>query len=170
MVDLSPLAEHAPADQERILLRELADYEPELLDRPRMVVGSRADLADPDTAFAGPRVAAVTGDGVRELVGRMSVAVQEARRALPEPDGFVVHRPMAEGYRIEREDSGAFHVLGRQAERAVALSDLTNVEALDEAHRRLKAMGVDKALAKAGARAGDPVHIGRLAFTFEDDS
>ena len=77
---------------------------------------------------------------------------------------------MAEGYRIEREDSGAFHVLGRQAERAVALSDLTNVEALDEAHRRLKAMGVDKALAKAGARAGDPVHIGRLAFTFEEDS
>ena len=112
----------------------------------------------------------MTGDGVRELVGLMSVAVQEARRALPEPDGFVVHRPMAEGYRIEREDSGTFHVLGRQAERAVALSDLTNVEALDEAHRRLKAMGVDKALAKAGARAGDPVHIGRLAFTFEDDS
>ena len=169
MVDLSPLAEHAPADQERILLRELADYEPDLIDRPRIVVGSRADLAAPDVAFEGARVAAVTGDGLRVLVGRMSDAVQDARSALPEPDGFVVHRPVAEGYRIEREDSGTFHVLGRQAERAVALSDLTNTEALDEAHRRLKAMGVDKALAKAGAKAGDPVHIGRLAFTFEDD-
>jgi GTP-binding protein len=170
MVDLSPLAEHTPAEQERILLHELADYEPDLLDRPRIVVGSRADLAEPDVAFDGLRIAAVTGDGLRVLVGRMSDAVREARAALPEADGFVVHRPVAEGYRIEREDSGAFHVLGRQAERAVALSDLTNTEALDEAHRRLKAMGVDKALAKAGAKAGDPVHIGRLAFTFEDDS
>ena len=29
--------------------------------------------------------------------------------------------------------------------------------------------GVDKALARAGARAGDTVHIGRLAFDYEDD-
>lgn len=81
----------------------------------------------------------------------------------------MVHRPVAEGYRIEREDNGGWHVVGRQAERAVALSDLTNVEALDEAHRRLKALGVDKALARAGARAGDTVRIGRLAFDYEDD-
>jgi GTP-binding protein len=170
MVDLSPLAPHPPAEQERILLRELADYQPDLLDRPRIVVGSRADLAEPAVAVDGLRIAAVTGEGLRALVGQMADAVREARAALPEPDGFVVHRPIAEGYRIEREDSGAFHVLGRQAERAVALSDLTNTEALDEAHRRLKAMGVDKALAKAGAKPGDPVHIGRMAFTFEDDS
>ncbi len=81
----------------------------------------------------------------------------------------MVHRPVAEGYRIERDDSGAWTVVGRQAERAVALSDLTNPEALDEAHRRLRALGVDKALARAGARAGDTVHIGRLAFDYEDD-
>ena len=61
---------------------------------------------------------------------------------------------MAEGYRIERDDSGAWTVIGRQAERAVALSDLTNAEALDEAHRRLRALGVDKALARAGAKRG----------------
>ena len=44
--------------------------------------------------------------------------------------------------------------MGRQAERAVALSDLTHIEALDEAQRRLPPLGVDKALARAGARAG----------------
>jgi GTP-binding protein len=81
----------------------------------------------------------------------------------------VVHRPVAEGYRIERDDSGAWTVVGRQAERAVALSDLTNPEALDEAHRRLKALGVDKALARVGAQPGDTVHIGKLAFDYEDD-
>ena len=107
---------------------------------------------------------------MRELVGQMAEAVQRARAELPEPEAFVVHRPAAEGYRIERGDDGAWTVVGRQAERAVALSDLTNVEALDEAHRRLRALGVDKALARAGARPGDTVHIGRLAFDYEDDA
>jgi GTP-binding protein len=118
--------------------------------------------------FDGLRIAAVTGDGVRQLVGRMATAVTTARQAEPEEAGFVVHRPVAEGYRVEREDGG-FAVVGRQAERAVALSDLTNTEAMDEAQRRLRAIGVDKALARAGARPGDPVRIGRLTFTYEED-
>jgi GTP-binding protein len=169
MLDLSPLSEHRPAEQERILLAELGRYRPELLDRPRLVVGSRADLADDSADFGGPRITAITGDGLPELVGRMAEVVQRARAELPVEEAYVVHRPVAEGYRIEREDSGDWLVIGRQAERAVALSDLTNAEALDEAHRRLKALGVDKALARAGAEDGDTVHIGRLAFDYEDD-
>jgi GTP-binding protein len=169
LLDLSPLAEHTPAEQERILLGELGDYQPDLLDRPRLTVGSRADLAEPDVDFDGPRIAAVTGAGLRPLVGQMAEAVRRARDEVAEPDAYVVHRPVAEGYRIERADSGDWTVVGRQAERAVALSDLTNAEALDEAHRRLKALGVDKALARAGAQAGDTVHIGRLAFEYEDE-
>jgi GTP-binding protein len=169
LLDLANVAEHSPAEQERILLRELSDYQPDLLDRPRLVVGSRSDLADPDVDFDGPRIASVTGQGIRELTGRMAAAVTEARSQLPEPDAFVVHRPVADGYRVVKDDYGTFEVVGRQAIRAVALSDLTNVEALDEAHRRLRALGVDKALARAGAQPGDNVRIGKLVFTFEDD-
>ncbi|MSO85910.1 MAG: GTPase ObgE [Acidimicrobiia bacterium] len=170
MLDLAPVAEHRPAEQQRILLNELGQYQPDLLDRPRIVVGSRADLADPALEFDGERIAAVTGRGIRPLVLSMAQMVQQARQQLPEPDAFVVHRPAAEGYRVQRDISGDWEVIGRQAERAVALSDLTNVEALDEAHRRLKAIGIDKALARAGAKHGETVHIGRLAFDYEDDS
>ncbi len=170
MLDLAPVAEHPPAEQERILLNELGQYQPDLLDRPRIVVGSRADLADPALEFDGERIAAVTGRGIRPLVLAMAQMVQQARQQLPEPDAFVVHRPAAEGYRVQRDISGDWEVIGRQAERAVALSDLTNVEALDEAHRRLKSIGIDKALARAGAKHGETVHIGRLAFDYEDDS
>ena len=170
LLDLAPMAPHPPAEQERILLDELRRYQPDLLDRPRLVVGSRADLAEPDVPFEGHRIAAVTGEGVRGLVGQMAEAVQRARAQLPDAEAFVVHRPAAEGYRIERGDDGSWTVAGRQAERAVALSDLTNTEALDEAHRRLRALGVDKALARAGAKQGDTVHIGRLAFDYEEGS
>jgi GTP-binding protein len=170
LLDLAPTAEHSPAEQERILLAELGDYQPDLLERPRVVVGSKADIADPDVDFDGHRIAAVTGEGIRPLLGLMAAAVKEARSLLPEPDAYVVHRPVAEGFRIERDDSGHWYVLGRQATRAVALSDLTQVEAMDEAHRRLKALGIDKALARAGAAEGDTVHIGKLTFEYEEDS
>ena len=172
LLDLAPMAEHSPQEQERILLKELGSYQPDLLDRTRLVVGSRADLAAPDLEVDSSmlRIASVTGEGIRPLLGAMAEAVVEARAQLPEPEAFVVHRPVGEGYRIERDDSGDWFVLGRQAERCVALSDLTQIEALDEAHRRLKSLGVDKALARAGAKDGDTVHIGRLTFDYEVDA
>ena len=51
-----------------------------------------------------------------------------------------MHRPAAEGFRIEAVDGdgGGWRVVGRQAERAVALSDLTNPEALAYAQGRLQ--------------------------------
>jgi GTP-binding protein len=173
----------APAEQARILLDELAAYQPDLVQRPRLIVGSRADLAPDFEQFATAGVgattedglvldlciSAVTGAGLSRLTGFMADLVREVRSVEPEPDGFIVHRPMTEGFRIEREDDGSYRVIGRQAERAVALSDLTNLEALDFAHGRLKKLGVDKALARAGAVEGDIVRIGGLNFQYEED-
>ena len=85
LLDLSPLAEHTPAEQERILLRELGDYEADLLDRPRIVVGSRADLAEPDVDFDGLRIAAVTGDGLRPLGGRWPLPSKRHATSCPIP-------------------------------------------------------------------------------------
>src|SRR4051812_44047930 len=63
----------SPDEQERILLRELGDYEPALLERPRVVVCSRADMVDDR-----PGISAITRRGVDELVQRLAVEVQQA--------------------------------------------------------------------------------------------
>jgi GTP-binding protein len=177
LLDLSPTAERPPAGQLAVLMAELGAYQPELAGRPRLLVGSRADLAaaDPgvDAATDGGveldvRVSAVTGEGIDRLVGLLADLVREARAELPVRSQFVVHRPVREGYRVAREGSG-WVVEGREAVRAVALSDLTRRDALDEAQRRLKRLGIDRALARAGARAGDPVRIGGLTFDYTED-
>jgi GTP-binding protein len=103
------------------------------------------------------------------LLGRLADEVRRARVEEPVPEAFVVHRPAGEGFRIERDDDGSYRVVGRQAERAVAFSDLTNLDALDEAHRRLRKLGVDRALARAGVQEGDTVHIGGLSFDYETE-
>ncbi|MBO0747051.1 MAG: GTPase ObgE [Acidimicrobiaceae bacterium] len=178
LVDLASSEGRTPAEQQRILLDELGRYQPELLARPRIVVGSRADLAlsvadgssgQTDAGWEGPRLSAVTGDGLQALLGEMATLVSRARAELPRPASFAVHRPQPAGIVVQRDMSGDWVVLGRQAERAVALSSLTDVEALAFAQHRLKSLGVDRALARAGAREGDRVHIGSFAFDYSED-
>lgn len=171
LIDLAPMATTPPVEQERVLLGELGTYRPELLERPRVRVGSRADLAEAATleAFDGPTVSAVTGEGVPQLLGALRAEVEATRATEPEPEGFVTLRPVPEGISISRHDDGSFEVLGREARRAVGLSDLTNPEALDVARQRLAKLGVDTALARAGARHGDTVHIGGLSFDYESE-
>jgi GTP-binding protein len=175
LLDLAPVAERPPAEQLAVLQGELETYDPELAQRPRLVVGSRADLATGDgegVDGAGVdldlRISAVTGEGIAELRGRMAVAVSAARAEQPPPEQFVVHRPVREGFRVER-DGSVWVVEGREATRAVALSDLTRADALAEAHRRLRRLGIDRALARAGAQPGDSVRIGGLVFDYEDE-
>ena len=160
-----------PDEQIEVLLGELGRYEPGLLERPRIVIGSRADIGEPSDAVE-LSVSAVTGDGVRELVGRLAKLVTEARASVPPAEAFVVHRPVSEGFRVEPLDGGGVHgwrVVGRQAERAVALSDLTNPDALSYVQARLRSLGVDRALARAGAREGDRVQIGSFEFEYQPD-
>jgi GTP-binding protein len=175
LCDLAPADGVSPAEQQRILLQELERYRPDLVERPRLVVGSRADLAEDVTAEGlDLTFSSVTGEGIDELVGRVAILVAEARAAVPEEEtstgpAFVLHRPGADAFDILRDDDGSFVVEGREARRAVALSDLGDVQALEVAHGRLRRLGVDRALARAGAQAGDTVRIGDLAFDYEPE-
>ena len=166
LCDLAPLDERSPAEQELVLLDELRRYRPELLARPRLVVGSKADIAT--EAFDGLRISAVTGDGLDEFLGRVADLVDDARHAEPKAEPFVVLRPEEQGFSVVREGANEWRVRGRPAERAVALADLTNPDAMVYVQQKLARMGVERALARAGAADGDVVRIGDLELTYEE--
>jgi GTP-binding protein len=168
MVDLAAADEVPPADQERILLQELEQYRPELLDRPRVVVGTKADIAAAD--WSGLRISAVTGDGVRELVGRMAALVHEARTEQPVNAGIVILRPDVEGGRAERVGEHEFRLVGRQLERVVALNDVTTPEALSYIDHQMKRLGVPRLLARAGAQDGDIIWVAGFSFEYQQEA
>jgi GTP-binding protein len=191
LVELDPVTGVSPEEQHRVLIDELGRYQPDLLDRPRLVVGSKADMVSPDDlpATVAPEsfdrdavpsgdegfrpdlvISSVTGQGIPALIGRLATLVDQARTAEPESDGtIVIHRPLPEGFSVERVGEGEYAVIGKVAERAVALNDTTTDEAADYLQGRLKRLGVDRALAKAGARDGDLIHIGDVSFTWFRD-
>ena len=192
LIELDPVTGVSPSEQHRVLLHELGQYRPELLDRPRIVVGSKADaagivdVADVAALFGSSDtgegigddgvflpdlvISSVTGLGIPALIGTLGTMVAEARTAEPEATGnIVIHHPLPEGFSVERIEEGVYEVFGKVVERAVALNDVTTDEAADYIQDRLRKIGVDRAMARAGARDGDEVRIGELSFIWYRD-
>jgi GTP-binding protein len=167
LLDLANVEGVSPGAQERVLLDELEQYEPALLDRPRLVVGSKSDSAM--FPWDGELLSAVTGQGVRELVGRMAALVHEARQEQPVHEGVVIIRPEVDGARVERLGDHEFRLHGRQVERAVALNDVTTPEALSYIDHQLGRLGVPRMLARAGATDGDVIWIGGFSFEYQQE-
>ncbi len=147
-----------------------------LTERPRLVVLNKidvpearelADLVKPDLEARGLRVfeiSAATHEGLRELGFAMAEIVAQARASAPEPEpARVVIRPPAVkdgGFEIVRTGDGAYLIKGEKTSRWVNQTDFTNDEAVGYLADRLARIGVEEALAKAGAAPGDTVLIG----------
>jgi GTPase len=118
-------------------------------------------------------VSAATGEGLREFGFALARAVEEHRASLPpmEPARVVVTPKAVDdtGFTVERDaqDPEGFVVRGVRVERWVRQTDFTNDEAVGFLADRLNRLGVEEALAKAGARAGDAVTIGEVTFDWE---
>ena len=136
------------------------------------MVGSKADVAtselhDPDAIT----LSAVTRTGLDAFLGRLGNLVDEARamefsstyRAVRDwaksgEEGFTRGSAMIDGGRAGRAS----------AERVVAMADLTNEEAIEYVQVRLRRMGVERALARAGAREGDVVRVGPVELEYQE--
>lgn len=170
LLDMAAMDGTSPQDQLDGLLHELGNYKPDLLDRPRIIVESKADVAQVDPDPSRMLISSVTNQGLSHLVGEMAKLVHESRGAAPVEQSAVIHRPASSEVTVERAEDGGWLVKGRAAERAVALSDLTNSEALMYSQDRLRKLGVNRKLHKAGAKQGDTVYLAGLSFQYEDDT
>lgn len=167
LLDPAETQSQTPAEQLKILTKEISEYSPELAGRPHLVLINKADLGVIEDIDA-ISLSAMTGDGVNDALHAIADLIDQAERDAPVGKGYVLYRPLGPAFEIKR-DGNAWRVEGRSAERAVRFADLTMDEAADMAAKRLAALGVDSALTAAGAVKGDEVHIGDLAFEFTLD-
>jgi GTP-binding protein len=170
LLDLSELAPLSPDEQLEILLRELGDYQSDLLERPRIVVGSKGDVAAHEIEGVAV-ISSVTGEGIEHLVGQLALLVVDVRKEELEQleHQVVIHKPLPDEITVDKVGTNEWMVSGRPAIRAVRFQDLTDDEALAEIVRRLRALGVDRMLTRAGVRDGDVVNIGPLSFEWWRD-
>jgi GTPase len=188
LVDLAPI-EGTPEANYETVRAELGAHGAGLERLPDLVVLSKRDLLESEKAEAAVAewerrlggeglgvlaVSAATGEGLDELRIRILDELPEVPlpgvEAATEPAGEFeaehrVYRPAGEGgYRVEREEDGAFRVLGRGVELLFERHDVRNEEALAYLEQRLGEIGVIAALSRAGFEPGDDVRIGEHEF------
>jgi GTPase len=162
---------------------ELELYNPALAAKPELVALNKIDRPDvrgrvPELLArfkeAWPElnvvaVSALTTRGVDQLVGRLADTLAALPKDLPRPSQTMkVYRmpPTDEGWTIDVESDG-YRVRGKRVERVVAMTDLTNPDAVEMLQGTLKRMGVLQALEAAGVGSGDTIHFGNVELEWE---
>ncbi|HEX5497386.1 MAG TPA: GTPase ObgE [Mycobacteriales bacterium] len=172
--------------------RELAQYRGtlvgaagDLATRPRLVALNKVDvpaardlaeLVRPDLAARGVTVlmvSAASRAGLDALAYAVAAEVERYRAAQPPPEPTrIVLRPVAvddTGFQVQRDpaEPGRFLVTGSRPLRWVRQTDFGNEEAVGYLADRLARLGVEDALARAGAEPGTEVTIGDVTFDWE---
>jgi GTP-binding protein len=148
----------------------------DMAGRPRIVALNKIDVPAAREAAGRARevlaarglevreISAATHEGVRELAFAVGHLVAAARAAAPrpEPTRQVIRPPAAGGpeFEVVRTGENSFLVRGHKPARWVRQTDFSNAEAVGYLGDRLARLGVEQALAEAGAQAGAEVAIG----------
>ncbi|MBD2900128.1 GTPase ObgE [Spirillospora sp. NPDC000708] len=171
-----------PVSDFEVIERELQAYDRvlgdrPLSDRPRIVVLNKVDVPDardlaelvrPEFEARGLKVfevSAASHEGLRELSFAMAAMVEEHRASLPpaEPTRIVIRpEPVGGDVDFEVKDLGdnTYLITGAKPVRWLRQTDFANEEAVGYLADRLARLGVEQALADAGASAGATVLIG----------
>jgi GTPase len=190
VLDLAPLDGSDPAENYATVERELELHNPRLAVLPRVLALSKADLVDEAAREAARREwenrlgvpVIVTSSATRlgldeltaELTRRVPVADAPSEGPIEVSDEELaehrVFRPAApRAYHVAKIGDRVYRVTGQGIERLVARYDLDNADALAYLERRLRGIGVIRALQEEGFEPGDEVEIAGIAFDLDPE-
>lgn len=191
LVDMSSEDPEQAIQRYRQINHELANYDPELLKRPQIVVATKMDmpnaaenlehfkkeLAADQTLDQTPRVfpiSAVTHQGVQQLMQLTADLLDKTPAFDSESrDEKLVAEYKAtapeketQDFTITKDEDGTWVLGGAKLLRLFDMTDLTHEQSQLRFARQLRAMGVDDALRAKGIKDGDLVRIKKFVFEF----
>lgn len=187
VIDMSGSEGRVPYEDYMAINNELEQYNLRLMERPQIIVANKMDMPDAEenlnefktkiaediTVFP---ISAVTKTGLRELL----LAIADKLETTPEfplneileqeDEDTVLYKYVAEepDFEISREPDGTFVLSGAKIERLFTMTNFERDASISRFARQLRAMGVDEALRKRGAKDGDIVRLLDYEFEFMD--
>jgi len=159
------------------LRNELEFYNPELLDRPYLIVANKIDLPDAEENLRLLQdqygdlvygISAVTGQGVSELVEKTYQVLQTIPATEYTGEARIIRRfADEEPFQIDVVD-GVYQVSGRRIDNLVTMTNFSQEESLQRFQRTTARMGLDAALKEKGIKIGDTVRIKDMEFDYSE--
>jgi GTPase len=179
IVDISGSEGREPAEDFDAINRELANYSPQLAERPQIVAGNKIDIADPEAvekfrSFIESKgleffpISAVSHMGVDTLI----YTVKKRLAALPP---VKVYEPQAREEIPADSNKRAssvevrgrvYYVTGEWLKEVIASVNFDDTDSLRYFERMLKNNGVIAMLEEAGINEGDTVNIYDMEFDY----
>lgn len=191
LIDMSSQDQEQALERYHSINHELANYDPELLKRPQIVVATKMDmpnvqknlqhfkeeLSADDTLEKNPEVfpiSAVTHDGIKELMQRTATILDNTPAFDSESHdkeetvhyGFNKSHDNEPDFTISRDEDGTWVLSGAKLEKLFAMTNMDHEESQLRFARQLRHMGVDDALRAKGIQDGDQVRIQDFVFEF----
>jgi GTP-binding protein len=173
--------------------RELKMWNPELVQRPQVVALNKIDVLEGDEEAQAEvaklrarieargcevfEISAATGTGLLPLQWRVLEHVKVARDAaanVEHPEEIEVTRVAPDKpFRIKEiaryaDGMSEWEAEGGLLERLINRFDMENIDAVMYVHQSFERHGVLEEMKKAGVKTGDLVHVGKIAFGFEE--
>ena len=173
-----------PSDDYRMVRAELLRFNPELGDKRQMIVVNKLDVTEVrerrdelavalkdalrDMGESSGEVlfiSAATGEGVGELVARISSILEELPKDEVSDQGTsalrATHRPrrLPESVRVE---DGVYIIESERLERLSALADTRDQRVLLQLWREMRRTGMAEKLIDEGIEVGDTIRIGEV--------
>ncbi|MEG1478513.1 MAG: GTPase ObgE, partial [Clostridiales bacterium] len=172
LLDMSGQENRDPLEDFKIVTRELEKYKTELGAKPRIIAANKMDLPNSEENYKrlveeyGEKyeiypLSAIQGENLNKILYRIYEIIQTApdEEVITDEEIKVTTFKEREPFTISRGISGELVVEGDEVKKWVAMTDFNNEDAVKRLQRIFKAMGLDKALRKAGAKDGDMVMV-----------
>lgn len=179
VVDMSGSEGRDPINDYEIIINELKAYDERLLKKPSVIIASKMDLEGAKQNLETFKkkypnekiypISSIYNEGIdvlikdlNELVKTSASVVEEDMNSFKEYK-FVSEKP----FTIAKED-GIWVVNGEKVEQLFKMTRFTEDESVLRFAHKLKKIGVEEALTKAGAKIGDEVKILDYIFNFKE--
>ncbi|MGN0531825.1 MAG: GTPase ObgE [Eubacterium sp.] len=180
IVDVSGHEGREPIDDFEKLNAELVKFNPDLAQRPMIVVGNKIDMAEPEQIDSFKKYVENRGyeyysicapilEGTKEL---MNVCWQKLQELPPikeyEPEEVPMEALMqdATGFKITQQDEGYFLVEASWFPKVLKGIDIEDYESLQYMQRVLEKSGIFDALREKGIQEGDIVSLYDIEFEY----
>ena len=172
-----------PVNDYRMINQELEQFNPEMAEKPQLVVVNKLDVTEVREAQEeltarlmeaigdmGSRVhfiSAATGEGVDQLLGNIVGALAEMPKEEaeegPEPEPMRFRPQRSSGKEsVRRGPDGVYIVESEMMERLTAMADTRDQRVLLQLWREMRKTGLADRLIDAGIEAGDTIRFGKV--------
>lgn len=171
--------ERNPIDEFEVLKEELNSYNLKLLDKSFLVVANKMDLPDFEENYKLfskkykdlpiVKISAIKKENIDKLKEEMYQTYLNAKNIILEERKDELFITLEEDFKITKLYEGMFEIEGTTIEEIYNKIPLTTYDNIIRFNKKVKDIGLWKALIKEGIEKGDTVRILGYQFTWEDD-